>query len=204
MFTNVALFKSKYKNQQVTVQVPSLAGGIASFVDNAGRGDIWGAELELRAVPSPNFSMNAAVGYTNADYKEFLTFITGGTTPVDVANAREFQNTPRFTASASATASGDLLGGTISFTPAVSLRSDAYMFEIPTPALDPDGYFLVDASAAWTSPDDTFKLSVNLRNLTNERYRVGGYNFPGALFGNSIIGYYGPPRTATFNIEYRF
>jgi iron complex outermembrane receptor protein len=96
------------------------------------------------------------------------------------------------------------LGGRISFTPAVSLRSDAYMFEIPTPALDPDGYFLVDASAAWTSPDDVFKLSVNLRNLTNERYRVGGYNFPGALFGNSIIGYYGPPRTATFNIEYRF
>ena len=92
----------------------------------------------------------------------------------------------------------------MSFTPAVSLRSGAYMFEIPTPALDPDGYFLVDASAAWTSPDDKFKLSVNLRNLTNERYRVGGYNFPGALFGNSIIGYYGPPRTATFNIEYRF
>ena len=78
------------------------------------------------------------------------------------------------------------------------------LFEIPTPALDPDGYFLVDASAAWTSPDDAFKLSVNLRNLTNERYRVGGYNIPGALFGNSIIGYYGPPRTATFNIEYRF
>lgn len=204
LFTNVALYKSKYKDQQVTVQVPSLAGGVASFVDNAGRGDIWGAELELRAVPSPYFSMNAAVGYTNADYKEFLTFIGGGTTPVDVANAREFQNTPRWTASASATMSADLMGGTLSFTPAVSMRSDAYMFEIPTPALDPDGYFLVDASANWLSPDDRIKLSVNLRNLTNERYRVGGYNFPGALFGNSIIGYYGPPRTATFSVEYRF
>lgn len=204
LFTNVALYKSKYKDQQVTVQVPSLAGGVASFVDNAGRGDIWGAELELRAVPSPYFSMNAAVGYTNADYKEFLTFIGGGTTPVDVANAREFQNTPRWTASASATMSSDLMGGTLSFTPAISMRSDAYMFEIPTPALDPDGYFLVDASANWLSPDDRIKLSVNLRNLTNERYRVGGYNFPGALFGNSIIGYYGPPRTATFSVEYRF
>lgn len=205
LFTNIALFKSKYKNQQVTIQVPNIVtGGIASFVDNAGRGDIWGAEFELRVVPSPYFSMNAAIGYTNADYKEFLTFIAGGTTPVDVSDQRFFQNTPELTASASATFSGDLFGGTVSFTPAISLRSDAYMFEIPTPALDPDGYFLVDASAAWTSPDDKFKLSVNLRNLTNERYRVGGYNFPGALFGNSIIGYYGPPRTATFSLEYRF
>ena len=204
LFANVAVFKSKYKDQQVTVQVPALPSGIASFVDNAGEGDIWGAEVELRAVPSPYFSMNAAFGYTHADYEEFLTFVSGGTTPIDVANAREFQNTPRFTASASATLSGDLAGGTVSFTPAVSMRSDAYLFEIPTPALDPDGYFLVDASAAWTSPDDRIKLSVNLRNLTNEKYRVGGYNFPGPFTGNSIIGYYGPPRTATFNVEYRF
>ncbi len=205
LFTNIALYKSKYKDQQVTIQVPNIiTGGIASFVDNAGRGDISGVEVEIRAVPSPNFSMNAAVGYTKADYKEFLTLIAGGTTPVDVSNAREFQNTPRFTASASATMSGDFAGGTISFTPAVALRSDAYMFEIPTPALDPDGYFLVDASAGWTTEDEKIRLSVNLRNLTNEKYRVGGYNFPGALFGNSIIGYYGPPRTATFNVEYRF
>ncbi len=204
LFANIALFKSKYKNQQVTIQVPALPSGIASFVDNAGKGDIWGAELELRAIPSPYFSMNAAFGYTNADYEEFLTFVGGGTTPVDVANAREFQNTPRFTASASASLSGDLAGGIVSFTPAVSMRSDAHLFEIPTPALDPDGYFLVDASAAWTSPDDSIKLSVNLRNLTNEKYRVGGYNFPGAFTGNSIIGYYGPPRTATFSVEYRF
>jgi iron complex outermembrane recepter protein len=204
LFANVAVFKSTYKDQQVTIQAPSLAGGVVSFVDNAGRGEIWGAELELRAVPSPNFSMNAAFGYTNADYKEFLTFIGGGTTPVDVADQRDFQNTPKFTASASATMSGDFLGGLLSFTPAISMRSDSQLFEFAVPLLDPDGYFLVDASANWLSPDERIKLSVNLRNLTDERYRVGGYNFPGALFGNSIIGYYGPPRTATFSVEYRF
>lgn len=205
LFTNFALFKSKYKNQQVTIQVPNLLlGGIASFVDNAGRGDIWGGEMEVRIVPSPYFSVNGAVGYTNADYKEFLTYISGGTTPVDVSNAREFQNTPRWTANVSATASMDLAGGMLSFTPAVSLRSDAYMFEIPTPALDPDGYFLLDASLSWLSGDEKIKVSANLRNITNEKYRVGGYNFPGALTGNSIIGFYGPPRTATVSVEYRF
>ena len=204
LFANVAVYKSQYKNQQVTIQVPALPSGIASFVDNAGRGDIWGAELEFRAVPSPYFSMNAAFGYTHTDYKEFLTYISGGTTPIDVANARAFQNTPEFTASVSATMSSEFAGGTLSFTPSVALRSDAQFFELATPALDPDGYFLVDASAGWTAPNDKIRLSVNLRNLTDEQYRVGGYNFPGALFGNSIIGYYGAPRTATFNVEYRF
>ena len=204
LFANFAVYKSTYKDQQVTIQAPNIFGGVVSFVDNAGRGEIWGAELELRVVPSPNFSMNAALGYTNADYKEFLTFIGGGTTPVDVANQRDFQNTPTFTASASATMSSDLMGGLLSFTPAVSLRSDVQLFEFAVPLLDPDGYFLVDASANWLSPDEKIKLSVNLRNLTHEKYRVGGYNFPGALFGNSIIGYYGPPRTATFSVEYRF
>lgn len=204
LFANFAVFKSTYKDQQVTIQAPSIFGGVVSFVDNAGRGEIWGAELELRAVPSPYFSMNAAFGYTNADYKEFLTFIGGGTTPVDVADQRDFQNTPTFTASASATMSSDFMGGLLSFTPAVSLRNDVQLFEFAVPLLDPDGYFLVDASANWLSPDEKIKLSVNLRNLTDEKYRVGGYNFPGALFGNSIIGYYGPPRTATFSVEYRF
>ncbi|VXC66471.1 TonB-dependent receptor [Sphingomonas sp. AX6] len=204
LFLNLAGYHSKYKDQQVTIQVPSLAGGIASFVDNAGSADIWGAEAEARIVPSRNFSATMTLGYTNADYKEFLTFIGGGTTPVDVADQRVFQNTPEFTASASATWGADLMGGRLSVTPAVSLRSDVSMFEIPTPALDQDGYFLIDASANWVAPDERLTVGVNLRNLTDERYRVGGYNFPGALFGNSIIGYYGPPRTATFNIGYRF
>ncbi len=204
LFLNVAGYHSKYKDQQVTIQVPNVLGGIASFVDNAGRADIWGAEAEARIVPSRNFSATMTLGYTNADYKEFLTFIGGGTTPVDVADQRVFQNTPEFTANASATWSADLMGGRLSVTPAVSLRSDVSMFEIPTPALDQDGYFLVDASANWVAPDERLTVGVNLRNLTDERYRVGGYNFPGALFGNSIIGYYGPPRTATFNIGYRF
>ena len=205
LFLNLAGYHSKYKDQQVTIQVPNvLAGGIASFVDNAGSADIWGAEAEARFVPSRNFSATMTLGYTNADYKEFLTFIAGGTQPVDVADQRVFQNTPEFTASASATWSADLMGGRLSVTPAVSLRSDVSMFEIPTPALDQDGYFLVDASANWVAPDERLTVGVNLRNLTDERYRVGGYNFPGAAFGNSIIGYYGPPRTATFNIGYRF
>ena len=204
LFLNMAGYYSRYTDQQVTIQVPNVAGGIASFVDNAGKADIYGLEIEGRMVPSRNFSAQVSFGYTNADYKEFLTFINGGTTPVDVANQRVFQNTPEFTAAASFTASTDFAGGALSVTPEVTLRSDYSLFEIPTPALDQDGYALVNASANWISGDGRYRIGMALRNLTDQRYRVGGYNFPGALFGNSIIGYYGPPRTATATFEVRF
>jgi iron complex outermembrane receptor protein len=204
LFVNLAGFFSNYKDQQVTIQVPALPSGIASFVDNAGKGEIYGFELETRMVPSRHFQASVVVGYTNADYKEFFTFIGGGTTPVDVSNQRAFQNTPEWTANASFTWSNDVAGGVLAFTPAVSLRSDIQMFELATPALDQDGYALVEASLNWTSGDGRYRFGIAGRNLTDARYRVGGYNFPGALTGNSIIGYYGPPRTVTGTFEIKF
>ncbi|MBX3593532.1 TonB-dependent receptor [Sphingomonas sp.] len=202
-FLNLAGYYSDYKDQQVTIQAPAAGGTIASFVDNAGKAVIYGFEAEARVVPSRHFSTSFVLGYTNADYKEFFTYIAGGTTPIDVSDQRVFQNTPKWTANASATWSEDFAGGTLSFTPAISMRSDISMFEYTSP-LDQDGYFLVDASANWTSGDGRYRIGVAGRNLTDERYRVGGYYFPGALFGNSIIGYYGPPRTFTATVEVRF
>lgn len=155
-------------------------------------------------VPTENLQVSAMFGYTNADYKEFLTFIAGGTTPVDVSDQRVFQNTPKFVANVAATWSTDLAGGRLSITPAVALRSEQTMFEIPVPLLDQPATVLVDASANWVSADDRFTLGIHGRNLTDEQYRVGGYNFPGALLGNSVIGFYGPPRTVAVTAGIRF
>ena len=120
-----------------------------------------------------------------------------------MAKERFFQNTPEFTLNSSITWSLDVAGGRLSFTPAVSLRSAIHMFEYDS-ELDQGGYVLVDGSANWESGDGRFSLGVHGRNLTDQRYRVGGYYFPGALYGNSIIGYYGAPRTVMASAGYRF
>jgi iron complex outermembrane receptor protein len=206
LFINAAAFYSDYKDQQVTVQAvqPPPNVGVASVVDNAGQAEIYGFELEMRAVPTDNLQLNLAFGYIHADYKEFLTFIAGGTTPVDVADQRVFQNTPEFVINANATWSNPLFGGRLDFIPAIALRSAQSMFEIPNPILDQSATVIVDAALNWTSGDDRFTLNIAGRNLSDERYRVGGYNFPGALLGNSIIGYYGPPRTIAVTAGVRF
>ncbi|MGD9811616.1 MAG: TonB-dependent receptor, partial [Sphingobium sp.] len=203
LFVNLAGYYSDYQDQQVTLQIPTV-GGIASFVDNAGKSRIYGFELETRIVPSRHFFVTAAIGYTNGKFKEYLAYDLATGTRVDVADQRKMQNTPTWNGNVSATWSIDVAGGSLAITPAVSFRSDYHLFEIPNSLLDQDGYALADASATWTSADDRFRLGVHGRNLANKRYRVGGYSFPGALFGDSIIGYYGPPRTVSVSAEMRF
>ncbi len=204
LFVALAGYRSSYKDQQVTIQVPNALGGIASFVDNAGKGVIWGLEAEATARLPMGVTANLGIGYTHADYREFLTFIFGGTSPVDVSDQRFFQNTPAWTVNAGLTWATALAGGTLAVNPMIAFRDAYQLFEVKTPLLDEDGYVLVDVSVNWTSANDRLRLGLHGRNLTDSRYRVGGYNFPGALFGDSVIGYYGPPRTFTGTVEFRY
>ncbi|MCJ8159339.1 TonB-dependent receptor [Sphingomonas sp. LaA6.9] len=203
---NAALFYSDYQGQQVTTQVPKVTPppGVVSFVDNVGSSRIWGAELEASAVLSPDVSANFNFGYINAKFEEFLVFDLVSRQYVDVADQRQFQNTPEFTASASLNWQGDLAGGRLALLPSISFRSDTNLFEIPIPAIDQDGYALVDLSVTWTSPDEHWRLGAHGRNLFDVHYRTGGYNFPSNQFAQSVIGFYGPPRTVRFSAEYRF
>ena len=204
LYVGIAAFYSDYRNQQVTTQVVAPGPSVASFVDNVGDSRISGVEIEARATVSPNISVAAMASYINADFKRFLTFDLATNQFIDVADQRVFQNTPQFTFMVAPTFTHGLGGGTISFTPSVSYRSDYSQFEIPNPILDEDGYTLVDAALVWTSANQRYQISLVGRNLTDSRYRIGGYNFPGALFGNSIIAFYGPPRTFTLSAEVRF
>ena len=86
-----------------------------------------------------------------------------------------------------------------------SYRDSYHMFEFEQPLIDQtESYTLVDASVAWTSASDKLRLALTGRNLTDEEYKIGGYYFPGAAFGNSINSFYGPPRTWNVSLSYRF
>ncbi len=198
-----AVFYNKYKDQQVTTQVPAGAG-IASFVDNVGSSTFYGAELEGRLRILDNLSANFAVGYLNSDFEEFLRYNLTTRVFEDISNQVVLQNAPEWTGYLGFTWIGNVAGGGLAVTPSVSYRGDFSLFEFPNPILDQQAYSLVDLSIIWTDPSDRFTVGVYGKNLTEEEYRVGGYNFPGALFDNSIIGYYGPPRTVTASLQVKF
>ena len=212
-----AAFLSKYKDQQVTTQV-AVPSGIASSVDNAGRSTLYGVEFEAAAKLSANLTANVALGYIHAQYDEFNRFVPGGapnplnpsqTIPaggqrVNVADLYGFQNTPEWTGNVSLTWRGDVAGGELQITPMVSYRDDYQQFELPLPLLDQKAFTLVDLTASWAPEGGRYKVSVAGKNLTDERYRTGGYNFGVATYNNSVIGFYGPPRTYSASLEVKF
>ena len=126
--------------------------------------------------------------------------------PVDLSNITDIQNTPDWSASLAFNYTINLANnlGTVVLTPSASYRSAYRMFETATPLLDEDGYTLLNADLTWTSETGHLRLGLHGANLSDERYHVGGYNFPGATFGNSIIAFYGPPRTVTATVEVKF
>ncbi|MCH8683971.1 TonB-dependent receptor [Pedomonas mirosovicensis] len=203
---NFAAFYSDYKGQQVTTQVPVPGGTtIASFVDNVGSSRIWGLELEGRAVFTDAFSAAFALGYTDAKFKEFLFYDLASGQFVDVSDTRVFQNTPKWNGNLTLTYTRDLANGSnITLTQSTAYRSAYHMFEAADPNLDQKKFALIDLSLVWTSASDRWQVGVHGKNLTDKQYRIGGYNFPGALFNDSIIAFYGPPRTVTGTVEYRF
>jgi iron complex outermembrane receptor protein len=208
-----AVFQSEYSDMQITRQEPTTLGGIASFVDNAASAELRGAELEGRFLLSDNLTANFAVGYIDGEFNEYRsnTVVANPApppativVPIDLSDDAGFQNTPDWTASASVTYSHPVGGGLLAITPSIAYRGDSQMFEFANPVLDQEAYTLYNASITWTSDSDRFRFGLHGQNLGDEEYRVGGYNFPGAVFGNSVIGFYGPPQTWTASVEVRF
>lgn len=209
-----AIFDSSYEDQQITTQYPAGAT-VASVVDNVGSSSIRGWEFEGSLRATENLVINGMVSYIDAQFDEFLAYIPTGplnaTCPtlvgcfVDVSNARDFQNTPEWTGSISATYTHWFEDGSeIAITPSAAYRGAYQQFETASPLLDQDSYWMYDASAVWTSASDRWTVGFHGKNLSDERYRTGGYSFPGALTGDSLIAFYGAPRTFTARVGYKF
>ncbi len=200
------IFYSDYQDIQITRQEGTVTGAVASFVDNAASATAKGVELEGNFFLTNNLTANLALGYFDGKYNEYHSFtvVSGVLTPIDLSGSAKFQNTPDWTGSASFTYSVPFASGQLAFTPSAAYRGDSRMFEFATPLIDQPAYWLYNASLTWTSDNDRIRLGLHGLNLADERYRVGGYNFPGDTYGNSIIGFYGPPRTVTASVEFRY
>jgi iron complex outermembrane recepter protein len=202
---STAIFDSEYKDQQITTQYPSaVPGKIASVVDNIGSSTIKGFEFEGTLKVLHDLSVTAALGLLDTKFNQYLAFVPGsGVT--DVSSQRHFAMTPKTTAALRATWTHDYgRYGRIAVTPSASLRSNMQIYEIARPEIDQKGYGLVNADIVWTSESGRYEVALRGKNLLDERYRTGGYYFPGALYGNSITGFYGPPATVTLSGSARF
>ena len=225
LYVAVAGFYADYNDVQIpgSVACTVSVGGVPTpsfcgVVSNAGKARFKGLEFESNARLAQDFltggdrlSLSTAVGYIDAEYREYVTNIGG--VPTDVAAFRKVQNTPKWTASGTLGYTTPVGDGSLYAGSTLSWRSKTYQFEIPNPYIDQKGYALWDASIVYTAPDDRWTLGLHGKNLLDKEYKTSGYTFvaanatTGAIVNNAagfptptlgregtLTAFYGNPR----------
>ncbi|WP_416877136.1 TonB-dependent receptor [Litorimonas sp.] len=220
---SLAGFIADYTDQQITVQqgVDSDNDGtndtFVSSVFNAGKSEYKGLEFESSFRLSDDFTLDAVVGYIDAEIQEILS------AGLDISDAFVTQNTPEITTRFGFSYAYDLENmGSLLFTGSASYRDEYFLFNVPNPgfaagtnavfpnggpALDPDPYTVFDLGVNWTSESGRWDFGIYGRNLTDERPRVAAYNFvtPSQLGADSAYSaFYRAPATVTASIGFKY
>jgi iron complex outermembrane receptor protein len=210
--TNIALFTMDYTDVQIPGSIlldsnnDGVVDGFAGKVTNAGAAEVNGAEIEAMAYFTDRLSATLSLGLIDADYTEWLEAttdpMTGAPIFVDVSDSREFQNTPETTASLRLRYDLPAGPGILSLLGGVSYKDSTHQFEIPNPLTDQDAFSLIDMSVIWASESGRYEFALHGRNLGDEEYIAASYDF--LAIDNSVIGFYGPPRTVTATATLNF
>jgi iron complex outermembrane receptor protein len=221
LLLNFTVFYDPYSNAQIGVQQFIVAGGVPQNVTavlNAGKQINRGVEIESvwRPIKAATFALN--VGYLDSYYENFLIGCFAGTPgctpsspPINVADQNRPINAPAWTISGNITYTWDLPGGSLLARTGYDWRSFTKVANTTPSVTDQPAYGLLNAGIAFTTNSKAWRFSIDAKNLTDRFYRVAGYDFgnppisaANALGGVSQIGFYGPPRTYSATVSYRF
>lgn len=208
--SNIAFFYSDYTDQQITIQRTIDSGAdFASTVLNAADSTIKGLEAEFLYAASENLTASLSVGLLDAGFDTVLGVDATGAT-VNLANVWDFANTPDTSINLGLNYTNTVFSGWgMVLTGNIAYRSETQIFETPS-QLDEDSYVIANVGITFTSPDDSVWFGLHAKNLGDEEYRLAGYNFPTTAAGpglggeDTVVAYFGDPRTITLNVGYRF
>ncbi|GAP76872.1 TonB-dependent receptor [Pseudoalteromonas sp. CO325X] len=216
---NVTLFTLDHEDRQYISVLPGdTSADLNQRLGNIGKSSANGVELELNYVATDALSFDASLGYIDADFEEVLDTDPETGEVFDKSDRFSISNTPDLTFNLGATyrlysEHGDwVINGNYYH------RGDYVLFEEDS-LLSQDSYGLLNLSVNWYSPDGQWRVGLHAKNLTDEEYMIGGYQFvtpdptdpsdvskytPGLGGDNTLIGYYGDPRTVSLTVGYRF
>ncbi len=185
---NASAFTMKYKNLQVFRLVGSLLVGANAQATSSG------LELDVTAALTENWLLQANYAYLDAEYDTFKDGAVNYShndlprAPQDNFFVRSAYTTPLPNGSAIDWVASYAYTGTFYFEPS------------NVPASKEPGYGVIDASATWTSRQETWSFSVWGKNLDNEEYRVS------SIISNiaGTVDLWGPPRTYGATLKYTF
>ncbi|RUO63366.1 iron complex outermembrane recepter protein [Pseudidiomarina planktonica] len=216
---NVTLFSLDFEDRQYISILPGdSAADLNQRLANIGKSSSKGVELELQYVASNNLTFDAAFGYIDSQFDEVIDTDPDTGETFNKADRFTVSNTPEVTANLGATYEVNLNSGSLVFNGNYYYRSEYDLFE-ESSLLTQDGYGIVNAGVVWYSNSGKWTVGLHGKNLTDEEYLVGGYQFvtpdpsdpsdvslyqPGLGGDTTLTGYYGDPRTISLTVGYKF
>ena len=197
---NAAVFTTDYENVQIT-QTALIGNNFVPVVATNNVQSINGLELELTAALTDSLTAMANLGYVDASWDKFIDGAGN-----DVSSDRSVSNVPELAGMVGLNYETALSGGSTLIVGANLSYTDEIAMEVAVPnqPIDEDSYILANVDMTWYSADEHWTLGLHGKNLTDEQYRIAGYNFPNFLGDDEILGFYGAPRTISASLSYQF
>ena len=205
--TNITLFDIDHKDRQYIIVIPDPndATVLNQNLGNTKGSSVQGIEAEVSYAATDNLSIDMAFGWLDASIENDANAVT---------NIIGLSNTPDYTFNLAATYVMDTDMGYFTFRGGYYYRGDYILFE-DSDLLQQDGYGMLNLGVSWESVDGNWYGGIYGKNLTDEEYMVGGYNFvgvnpdtgeyiPGLGGDTTLASYYGDPRTVHLTVGYRF
>jgi len=193
---NGAAFWSDYDDIHFS-SLLSVNGQPIFVIQNAGRAEIRGFELELEAYPATGWNVSANVGYTDTELVEVAPGVA-----VSVEDGVSLPKSPEWSGSAAVQYAFDL-GEQGVLIPRLdySYTSKVYNDLLNSELIAQPAYGRVNARLAWTAFSGRWEVAGFVTNLTDEEYLTHGV-VPGG-FGFSL-GVPGRPREWGMRAQWRF
>ena len=204
---NVALFEQDYKDMQITQSLipedapPEVVAVI--FTNNAASSKIKGVEIELEAVPTPNWLFSGMYSYLDTEFSEFLVpegfRLLAGAPPIESRVGNDLKHSPRHMASLVARYTHELSqGGNIAVQAAYRYIKRNFGDVDNLPFGEIPSYNVLGARVTYSAPGDDWSITLWGNNLNGEDYFVSVYPNLGSGWGTVA-----PPRTYGVTVSWR-
>ncbi len=200
---NASLFHYDYQDVQVNVvgRNPNL-GGAVSYLQNAKKATVNGAEFEVEALPIENLHVNASLGLLDTEYDE-LNVLNGGPD----LKGRSLVRSPHVTAQIAADYKIPVQYGKIIIAGDARYQGKQYYFIDPQSEarehLNQDGYTLANARVSFATHNDKYVFTGYVNNLFDKEYKNHALPaFQPGVNGDSV--YWAAPRTVGVSVTTRW
>jgi len=202
---NASLFHYDYQDVQVNVVgYNANAGATVSYLQNAKKATVNGAEFEIEALPVENLHVNASLGLLDTEYDE-LNVLNGG---ADL-KGRSLVRSPHVTAQIAADYKIPVQYGKIIIAADARYQGKQYYFVDPQSEarehLNQDGYTLANARLSFATHNDKYVFTGYVNNLFDKEYKnhsLPAFNPGLGVNGDSV--YWAAPRTVGVSVTTRW